>query len=111
MNDDHAVVGCPAFLGWLARCGRRGPGLTTGPVPGNKNYMDDVAFFLSHTDLRGDLSGTQKVRTFVVGYGSSHPMLKSIAVAGQGSFFQANQPGALRDALLQSLAEIRATAP
>ncbi|WNG13519.1 hypothetical protein [Cystobacter fuscus] len=83
----------------------------TGPVPGNKNYMDDVAFFLSHTDLRGDLSGSQKVRTYVVGYGTAHPMLQSIAVAGQGSFFQASQPAALRDALQQALTEIRSATP
>ncbi|WNG13521.1 hypothetical protein [Cystobacter fuscus] len=82
-----------------------------GQVAGNKNFMDDVAFFLSHTDLRGDLPGTQRVRTYVVGYGSSHPMLQSIALAGQGSFFRADDTTSLRDALQQSLAEIGAATP
>ncbi|MET0406427.1 MAG: hypothetical protein ABW123_28670, partial [Cystobacter sp.] len=62
----------------------------TGLAAGNKNFMDDVAFFLSHSDLRGDLPGTQRVRTYVVGYGSSHPMLQSIALAGQGGFYRAD---------------------
>jgi type IV pilus assembly protein PilY1 len=67
---------------------------------GNKNFMDDVAFFLSHTDLRADMGGSQTVRTFVVGYGDSSPMLQSIALAGRGGFFRADQPGTLRDAIL-----------
>jgi hypothetical protein len=79
----------------------------TGLGVGNKNFMDDVAFFLSHTDLRGDLAGSQTVRTFVVGYGDSSPMLQSIALAGKGSFFRADQPGTLRDALLFAVSQSR----
>ena len=77
----------------------------TGLAVGNKNFMDDVAFFLANTDLRGDMPGKQTVRTFVVGYGDSSPMLKSIALAGRGSFFRADQPGALRDVILFSLGQ------
>jgi len=80
----------------------------TGLAVGNKNFMDDVAFFLANTDLRGDMPGKQTVRTFVVGYGDSSPMLKSIALAGRGSFFRADQPGALRDVILFSLGQGRA---
>jgi type IV pilus assembly protein PilY1 len=82
----------------------------TGLAKTNKNFMDDVAFFLSRTDLRGDMTGNQTVRTFVVGYGNSSPMLQSIALAGQGRFYRADNPVALRDALLLALGEIRASA-
>ncbi|HZH14469.1 MAG TPA: hypothetical protein VE057_08940 [Archangium sp.] len=74
---------------------------------GNRNFMDDVAFFLSHTDLRNDMAGSQTVRTFVVGYGDSSPMLQSIALAGRGSFFRADQPGSLREAILFSVNQSR----
>jgi hypothetical protein len=80
----------------------------TGLAKTNKNFMDDVAFFLSHTDLRGDMPGSQTVRTFVVGYGDSHPMLQSIALAGQGRFYRANRPAVLKEALSFALGEVRA---
>lgn len=79
----------------------------TGLGVGNKNFMDDVAFFLSHMDLRGDMPGSQTVRTFVVGYGDSSPMLQSIALAGRGGFFRADQPDTLREALLFALSQTR----
>ncbi|HYO55897.1 hypothetical protein [Archangium sp.] len=82
----------------------------TGLARTNKNFMDDVAFFLSRTDLRGDMTGSQTMRTFVVGYGDSSPMLQSIALAGQGRFYRADNPVALRDALMRTLGEIRAPA-
>jgi type IV pilus assembly protein PilY1 len=70
---------------------------------GNKNFMDDVAFFLANTDLRGDLAGSQPMRTYVIGYGDSSPMLQSIAYAGQGVFYRANDLAELRAALLNAL--------
>ncbi|WP_146210191.1 hypothetical protein [Vitiosangium sp. GDMCC 1.1324] len=77
---------------------------------GNKNFMDDVAFFLSHKDLRWDLPGSQSVRTFVVGYGDSSPMLQSVALAGRGQFYRADSPDELKAALLSALAKCRAPA-
>jgi hypothetical protein len=82
----------------------------TGLAKTNKNFMDDVAFFLSHTDLRGDMPGSQTVRTFVIGYGDSNPLLQSIALAGRGRFYRADQPAALREALSFALGEISAPA-
>jgi hypothetical protein len=82
----------------------------TGLAKTNKNFMDDVAFFLSRTDLRGDMSDNQTVRTFVVGYGDSSPMLQSIALAGKGRFYRADNAAALRDVLAFALGEIRAPA-
>ena len=57
-----------------------------------------------------DLPGSQTVRTFVVGYGDSSPMLQSIAIAGRGRFYRADSPTALREALLFSMGEARAPA-
>jgi type IV pilus assembly protein PilY1 len=82
----------------------------TGLARTNKNFMDDVAFFLSHADLRGDMAGSQTVRTFVIGYNGGGPMLQSIALAGNGRYYRANQSSALYDALTFALGEIRASA-
>ncbi|KFA90131.1 hypothetical protein Q664_30615 [Archangium violaceum Cb vi76] len=79
----------------------------TGLAVTNKNFMDDVAFFLSHTDLRGDMAGSQTVRTHVIGYGDSSPMLQSIALAGRGNFYRSRNATELREALLQALNVIR----
>ncbi|OJH35895.1 hypothetical protein BON30_35335 [Cystobacter ferrugineus] len=101
----------PGVLATKADCDYTDYNWPTGLAAGNKNFMDDVAFFLSHADLRGDLPGTQRVRTYVVGYGSSHPMLQSVALAGQGIFFRADDPAALRQALEQALTEISFATP
>jgi type IV pilus assembly protein PilY1 len=82
----------------------------TGLAMGNKNFMDDVAFFLSRTDLRGDMAGSQTVRTYVVGFHDSSPMLQSIARAGQGYFYRANNILELREALRHALNDLRSSA-
>ncbi|WP_395830155.1 hypothetical protein [Archangium violaceum] len=82
----------------------------TGLATTNKNFMDDVSFFLSHADLRDDMTGNQSVRTSVIGYGNSHPMLQSIALAGKGQFYRVDTTATLRDALLNSLGALSAPA-
>ncbi|OJT23141.1 hypothetical protein BO221_19910 [Archangium sp. Cb G35] len=67
---------------------------------GNKNFMDDVAFFLSRMDLRDDLPGNQTLRTHVFGYGDSSPMLRSMAMAGRGMFYRSNSAAELRSILV-----------
>ncbi|PTL76387.1 PilC/PilY family type IV pilus protein [Vitiosangium sp. GDMCC 1.1324] len=79
----------------------------TGLAKTNKNFMDDVAFFLANADLRDDLPGDQSVRTFTIGYGDNSPMLQSIAMAGKGSFFRANNSAELRDAIMAALGEVK----
>ncbi|EPX59955.1 hypothetical protein D187_002699 [Cystobacter fuscus DSM 2262] len=102
---------CHLFGATKADCDYTDYNWPTGLAAGNKNFMDDVAFFLSHADLRGDLPGTQNVRTYVIGYGSAHPMLQSIALAGQGRFFQVNEGAALREALQSAIGEASAATP
>jgi type IV pilus assembly protein PilY1 len=79
----------------------------TGLAKTNKNFMDDVAFFLANADLRDDLAGDQSVRTYTIGYGDNSPMLQSIAKAGKGRFFRANNAGDLRDALMAALGDVK----
>ncbi len=71
----------------------------TGLARTNRNFMDDVAFFLANMDLRDDLPGQQSVRTYTIGFRDHSPMLQSIAMAGRGQFFFANHPAELRDSL------------
>ncbi|WP_257452114.1 pilus assembly protein [Archangium lipolyticum] len=79
----------------------------TGLAKTNKNFMDDVAFFLANADLRGDLEGDQSVTTYTIGYGDNSPMLQSIAAAGKGRFFRANNADELRDAILAAIGEVK----
>jgi type IV pilus assembly protein PilY1 len=101
---------CDLFGATKADCDYTDYNWPTGLARTNMNFMDDVAFFLSHLDLRGDLAGAQTVRTFVVGYGNGGPMLQSIARAGKGKYYRADQEVALYNALTSALGEIRAPA-
>ncbi|EPX57795.1 hypothetical protein D187_004674 [Cystobacter fuscus DSM 2262] len=74
---------------------------------GNKNFMDDVAYFMAHSDLRGDMEGVQSMRTYTVGYGDNSPMLQSIALAGKGKFYRANNATELRQAIIDALGDIK----
>lgn len=77
-----------------------------GPDDTNRTFMDEVAFFMSHTDLRDDLPGKQVVRTYTVGYGDNSPMLQSMALAGDALFFRADSPQQLQAAILSSISDI-----
>ncbi len=90
-----------------ADCDYTGYNWPHGLGVGNKNFMDDVAFFLSHTDLRGDMPGSQSLRTHVIGFGDSSPMLQSIARAGRGVFFRADDEAQLRLAIQAALGSVQ----
>jgi type IV pilus assembly protein PilY1 len=83
----------------------------SGMATHNTNYMDDVAFFLANMDLRTDpgMDGVQSVRTYTIGYGDNSPMLRSVAMAGKGRFYRADDPGQLREAILSAIADLRET--
>ncbi|WNG41094.1 hypothetical protein F0U61_50885 [Archangium violaceum] len=91
----------PPASGWYTKadCDYTAYNWPAGLGVGNKNFMDDVAFFLSHMDLRGDRAGHEPVQTFVVGYSDDSPMLQSIARAGEGVFFRAQSVSELRNSL------------
>ncbi len=79
----------------------------TGLAKTNKNFMDDVAFFLANADLRDDLPGDQSVRTYTIGYGDNSPMLQSIAMAGKGRFYRVGDPDELREALMAAIGDVK----
>ncbi|HZH77236.1 MAG TPA: hypothetical protein VEY88_14495 [Archangium sp.] len=81
----------------------------TGHARTNKNFMDDVAFFLANTDLRGDMPGEQKMRTYTIGYGDNSVMLQSIAMAGGGFFYPAGNPDELRQRIMDALGDLKQT--
>jgi len=81
----------------------------TGHAKTNKNFMDDVAFFLANTDLRGDMPGMQTMRTYTIGYGDNSVMLQSIALAGKGAFYRANNATELRESILAALGDLKQT--
>ncbi|OJH42137.1 hypothetical protein [Cystobacter ferrugineus] len=84
-----------------------------GLAKGNMNFMDDVAFFLAHSDLRtadgqeAQSKGVQSMRTYTVGYGDNSPMLQSIAKAGKGKFYRADNGQQLHDAIINALGDIK----
>lgn len=74
---------------------------------GCSSYLDDVTWYLAHTDLRPDLPGAQNVRTSVVGFLVDHPLLASAAVQGGGDYVAAMDPQGLSDGMAAALAGIR----
>jgi type IV pilus assembly protein PilY1 len=71
------------------------------------SYLDDVTWYLAHTDLRPDLPGAQNVRTSVVGFLVDHPLLASAAVQGGGDYAPAANPQGLFEGVAAALAWIR----
>ncbi len=78
-------------------CDYTGYNWPTGLATTNKNFMDDVAFFLANMDLRGDMSGNQTMRTYTIGYGDNSAMLQSIARGRQGRLLPGQQRGRAAD--------------
>ncbi|MDP3154762.1 MAG: PilC/PilY family type IV pilus protein [Archangium sp.] len=96
---------CDQFGG--TKCGCDTGAYPQGPDNGNKNFMDDVAFFLANTDLRPDYVGKQNVRVYTIGYGDNSPMLQSIARAGDGLFFRADNATELSQAITSAVNDIQ----
>lgn len=53
------------------------------------DYFDDVAHYMAHRDLRGDLDGEQNVFTYVVGFHENGQLIMDAADNGEGLFFHA----------------------
>ncbi|MGI5862068.1 MAG: hypothetical protein ACOX6T_08415 [Myxococcales bacterium] len=83
-----------------------------GPDATNRNFMDDVTFFLSHADLRPDseYAGKQSVRTYTIGFTDSSPMLRSMALAGGGRFFRADNATELKDSIVSAVEDLKSGA-
>ena len=54
------------------------------------DYLDDVANYLYATDLRSDITGTQNVNTYTIGFTISSSLLERTATQGHGLYYYAN---------------------
>ncbi len=73
---------------------------------GRANYLDDVAKYLYDHDMRSDLTGTQNLTTYVVGFYVDDPLLSSAAAKGGGQYYTANNAAALTAALKSAITNI-----
>ncbi len=70
------------------------------------DHMDDVAYYLAHTDLRPDMPGDQIVNTYVIGYNVDAPLLQETADNGDGLYYTANNASELRASIEWALQDI-----
>lgn len=54
------------------------------------DHVDDVAYYMAHNDLRGDLDGDQHVYTYTIGFNLHNKLLNDTAQNGDGLFFGAS---------------------
>ncbi len=61
------------------------------------DYMDDVAYYMRHTDLRSDegMDGDQTVITYTIGFGIDGGILRDTAVNGDGMYLLASNAAEL----------------
>ena len=72
-------------------------------------YLDDVAAFMHQNDFRPDLSGTQTIDVYTVGFTTSpmaNDLLGKAATKGGGLFFQSNTPDGLATAIINDIVDI-----
>lgn len=61
-------------------------------LPSNNDcsdYLDDVAYYMQHNDLRGDMDGDQVIVTYAIGFGIKAPLLAAAAENGDGLYREA----------------------
>ncbi len=79
------------------------------PYPNSNDcsdHMDDIAYYLSHTDLRPDLPDDQNVYTYVIGYHMDAQLLVDTAANGNGVYYTARNANELRYSLEWALQDI-----
>lgn len=71
-----------------------------------QTFLDDVAHYLYHHDLRENLQGTQNLTTYTIGYMHSSTLLQKTAENGGGLYFTASDYDGLMKAILKALDDI-----
>ena len=76
-------------------------------------YLDDVAWYMAHRDLRPDMEGMQVASTYVVAIGVDYQLFRDTAANGHGQYFSSGTGLGLHEALDSVVADIleRASAP
>nr|MEE4268444.1 PilC/PilY family type IV pilus protein [Candidatus Krumholzibacteria bacterium] len=54
------------------------------------DHLDDVAYYMAHEDLRGDMDGDQQVYSYTIGFNLDNKLLVDTAKNGDGLYFKAN---------------------
>ena len=72
------------------------------------DYLDDVARYLYDTDLRTDLSGTQNISTYTIGFTIDNDLLNRTSTQGHGKYFYSQNAQQLADAFQNIIDEILA---
>jgi len=72
------------------------------------DYLDDVARYLYDTDLRTDLSGTQNINTYTIGFTIDNDLLNRTSTQGHGKYFYSQNAQQLADAFQNIIDEILA---
>ena len=70
------------------------------------DYLDDVARYLYDTDLRTDLSGTQNINTYTIGFTEDNDLLNRTLTQGHGKYFYSQNAQQLADAFQNIIDEI-----
>lgn len=83
----------PAYIGDQDGDGREpGDCASIGFPEINSNcsdYLDDVAFYMAHNDMRGDLEDDQNISVYTIGFGIRSQLLADAAVNGNGLYSEA----------------------
>lgn len=53
------------------------------------DYMDDVAYYMAHNDMRSDLDGDQTISVYTIGFGIRSQLIADAAVNGNGLYSEA----------------------
>ncbi len=70
------------------------------------DYLDDVAKYLYEADLRSDLTGTQNITTYTIGFTEDNDLLERTAIHGHGRYFYATNAQELASAFQNIIGEI-----
>ncbi len=74
---------------------------------GGSDYLDDVAKIMAQNDLRPDLTGTQSVVTYTIGFGVSNSLLQRAAAQGGGQYYTTSTADELANAFQLALKSIQ----
>lgn len=70
------------------------------------DHLDDVAYYMQHSDLRPDLDGDQNISTYVVGFHERGQLLQDTAINGDGLFFFAENANELANSIEYAIQDI-----
>lgn len=80
-----------------------------GDASESTRYLDDIAKFMRNRDCRPDLTGTQTIDTYTIGFttdATANALLEKTAQQGNGLFYTSNNPEELRTVLNQAINDI-----